>query len=536
MLDQRLQALDRLIAERKLQEAVAWGEQLCRDHADCLPAHLSLSEAYRQQGRFQAAREHAASAYDLNPDDEFARAQYARTLIPFADHQQIMLLLEKQRQHIKPNEWADDMMAVAAASIDEWQLALLFYERLLKKQPRLLNALYMRGVALSVLGRRSEAIAALRQLLDWYPAYGRAWWSLADLDPDAVDEKKVIDLLRDNNLADAEKVYLWQVLGQLQQRKAAYPDAFLSWEHANKIRRLMQPYHRDRWEKLVSVLLDCAQQFATAGAGASAGRGSDAGGNAAESPIFIVGLPRSGSTLVEQMISNSGAVQALGELRDIEVLLQQALGIDPLPLPFDVPSLALLSVTSGNFAERYINRARSRCPNGRFSDKNPYNFLFLDVILRAVKNARIIHVYKHPLDACLGAFKHQFAASATWSYSLHDIEHFYELYHRVMCTWQRLYPGRICHVSYEALMQNLGQESRRLFEFCDLQWSDQVLNLESSSRAVLSASANQVREGVHSRALFAHKNFEMQLQPFRQALLSKGLQPDSIWPFEVQHD
>jgi tetratricopeptide (TPR) repeat protein len=536
MLDQRLQALDRLIAERKLQEAVAWGEQLCRDHADCLPAQLSLSEAYRQQGRFQAAIEHAASAHDLNPDDEFARAQYARTLIPFADHQQIMLLLEQQRQHVKPNEWSDDMMAVAAASIDEWQLALLFYERLLKNQPRLLNALYMRGVALSVLGRRSEAIAAFRLLLDWYPDYGRAWWSLADLDPDTVDEKKVIDLLRDTNLADAEKVYLWQVLGQLQQRKAAYPDAFVSWENSNKIRRLMQPYHGDRWEKLVSSLLDYAQQFATVSADASSGHGSVAGGKASESPIFIVGLPRSGSTLVEQMISNSGAVQALGELRDIEVLLQQALGIDPLPLPFDVPSLELLSATSGSFAERYINRARSRCAGGRFSDKNPYNFLFLDVILRAFKNARIIHVYKHPLDACLGAFKHQFAAAAPWSYSLTDIAQFYELYHRVMCTWQRLYPGRICHVSYEALIQNLGQESRRLFEFCDLQWSDQVLNLKSSSRAVLSASANQVREGVHSRALFAHKNFEMQLQPFRQALLSKGLQPDHIWPFEVQHD
>ena len=464
------------------------------------------------------------------------RGQYARNLVPFADHQQIMLLLEQQRQHVKPNEWADDVMAVAAASIDEWQLALFFYERLLKNQPRLLNALYIRGLALSVLGRRSEAIAALRLLLDGYPENGRAWWSLADLDHDAVDEKKVIDLLRNNSLADTEKMYLWQVLGQLQQRKAAYPDAFVSWGNANKIRILMQPYHRERWEKLVSALLDYAQQFATAGADASAGHSCDAGGNTAESPIFIVGLPRSGSTLVEQMISNSGAVQALGELRDIEVLLQKALGVDPLPLPFDVPSLAMLSATSGSFAQSYINRARSRCPAGRFSDKNPYNFLFIDIILRAFKNARIIHVYKHPLDACLGAFKHQFAASATWSYSLPDIAHFYELYHRVMCTWQRLYPGRICHLSYETLMQNTEQESRRLFAYCDLQWSEQVMNLKSSSRAVLSASANQVREGVHSRAVFAHKNFEVQLQPFSQALLSKGLQPDRIWPFEVQHD
>ena len=102
-----------------------------------------------------------------------------------------------------------------------------------------------------------------------------------------------------------------------------------------------------------------------------------------------------------------------------------------------------------------------------------------------------------------------------------------------MCTWQRLYPGRICHVSYEALLQNPEQESRRVFEYCDLKWNTRVMNLALNKGAVLSASANQVREGVHTRALFAHKNFETQLQPFRQALLSKGLQPDHIWPFEV---
>jgi hypothetical protein len=255
-----------------------------------------------------------------------------------------------------------------------------------------------------------------------------------------------------------------------------------------------------------------------------------------ECPIFIVGLPRSGSTLLEQMISNAGDVQALGELRDIEVLLQQAVGSDPLPLPFDLQLEALEPIVFDDFAASYNSRARSRCPTGRFSDKNPYNFLFLGIILHSFKHVRIVHVYKHPLDACLGAFKHQFAAAAPWSYSLTDITHFYEMYHRVMCTWQRLYPGRICHVSYEALLQNPEQESRRVFEYCDLEWNAQVMNLALNKGAVLSASANQVREGVHTRALFAHKNFEVQLQPFQQALLSKGLQPDRIWPFEVQYD
>jgi hypothetical protein len=340
-------------------------------------------------------------------------------------------------------------------------------------------------------------------------------------------------LLADNRLVDIEKVYLWQVLGQLKQRRSAYADAFMCWENANKIRRTMLPDHQTRWDKLVDTLLDNAEHCSARDSQGTHAKVVHNPEDLTECPIFIVGLPRSGSTLVEQMIINSGSVQALGELRDIEVLLQQALGSDPLPLPFDIQSEALESIVLNEFAANYMDRARSRCPAGRFSDKNPYNFLFLGIILQSFKHVRIVHVYKHPLDACLGVFKHQFAAAAPWSYSLTDITHFYELYHRVMCTWQRLYPGRICHVSYEALLQNPEQESRRVFEYCDLKWNTRVMNLALNKGAVLSASANQVREGVHTRALFAHKNFETQLQPFRQALLSKGLQPDHIWPFEV---
>ena len=533
MLDQRLQTLDRLIAEQKLQEAVVWGEQLCRDYEDCVPAHLSLSEAYRQQGRFRAAKDQAAIAYGLNPDDEFVRGQYARTLVAFADHYQIMLLVKKQVDSPGMSGWSDEMLASAAASIDEWQQALFLYERVLIQQPRQLNALYMRALSLSVLGRRDEAISALKQLITGYPAYGRAWWSLADLDLNAVDEKKLLELLGDSRLADSEKIYLWQVQGQLQQRKADFDNAFMSWGNANRIRRAMQPDRSLRWEQLVDALLDQAERWCVVGAAITPSVDDVNTADQTGSPIFIVGLPRSGSTLVEQMISNSGSVQALGELRDIEVLLQQAVGSDPVPLPFDLRPLALEHAALNGLAANYINRARSRCPEGRFSDKNPFNFLFLGIILQSFKHVRVVHVYKHPLDACLGAFKHQFAAAAQWSYSLTDIAHFYQLYHRVMCAWQRLYPGRICHVSYEALLQNPEKESRRIYEYCDLEWNAQVMNLTLNTGAVLSASANQVREGVHTRALFAHKKFEAQLQPFRQALLSKGLQPDRIWPFEV---
>jgi hypothetical protein len=311
----------------------------------------------------------------------------------------------------------------------------------------------------------------------------------------------------------------------LQQRSGYYNAAFESWENANQIKHKNQANQSGRWDELATALLYQAETFL--GATASA---------ATDSPIFIVGLPRSGSTLVEQLITNSGQVTALGELRDLEVLVQQAIGLDPVPLPFKLDRESSKRLVPADIANAYTQRVHSRCAGGRYSDKNPINFLFIGIILHAFPNARIIHVYKHPMDACLGVFKHQFAAAAPWSYSVSDIAHFYTLYQNLMSAWERLYPRRVCHVAYEDLLQHPDKVTQKIFAYCDLAWSGKVMDLTLKKGPVLSASANQVREGVHTRALFAHKNFEAQLEPFRQALLDSGLQPDDIWQIGVKND
>ncbi|MDP2282910.1 MAG: sulfotransferase, partial [Pseudohongiella sp.] len=499
-MQRRLEMLDQLIANRQLQQAIVLGEQLRKEQPASVHACLSLSEAYRQLGLFTAARACAEIAYQLESGDGFVCAQYARTLVPFADHNAIQALLLKHLQQDHRAIWVDEMMGVAAVSIDEWQLALSCFERVLASQPGHLHARYMRGVALSVLGASDDAILAFKKLIREHPGYGRAWWSLADIDLAVVDEKQLVQLLGNKQLHDSDRVYFWQVLGQLQQRSGNHKAAFESWENANQIKRRNQASQSTCWDELAATLLHQAENCSGATTSVSA-----------ESPIFIVGLPRSGSTLVEQLITNSGQVTALGELRDLEVLVQQAIGLDPVPLPFKLDRESSRGIVHAEIANAYIQRVRSRCADGRYSDKNPVNFLFVGIIQQAFPNARIIHVYKHPMDACLGVFKHQFAAAAPWSYSVSDIAHFYTLYQNVMSAWERLYPGRVCHVSYEDLLQNPDKVTQGVFAYCDLAWSDKVMDLTLRKGPVLSASANQVREGVHTRALFAHRNFEAQL-------------------------
>lgn len=525
MLQRRLGMLDQLIANRQLQQAIVLGEQLRKEQPASVHACLSLSEAYRQLGQFTAARACAEIAYQLKPGDGFVCAQYARTLVPFADHNAIQALLQQHLRQDSRSIWVDEMMGAAAVTIDEWQLALSCFDRVLEVEPGHLHAQYMRGVALSVLGARVDAILAFKKLIREHPGYGRAWWSLADIDLSVVDEKQLVQLLGNKQLHDSDRVYFWQVLGQLQQRSGNHNAAFESWVNANKIKQGNQASQSACWDELAAVLLYQAETFSGSTASVSA-----------DSPIFIVGLPRSGSTLVEQLITNSGQVKALGELRDLEVLVQQAIGIDPVPLPFKLNRKSSERIVPAEIANAYTQRVHSRCADGRYSDKNPVNFLFVGIILQAFPNARIIHVYKHPMDACLGVFKHQFAAAAPWSYSVSDIAHFYALYQNVMSTWERLYPGRVCHVSYENLLQHPDKITQKVYAYCDLAWSERVMDLTLKKGPVLSASANQIREGVHTRALFAYRNFEAQLEPFRQALFDSGLQPDDIWQIGVKND
>lgn len=517
--------LDRLIASRQLQQAIDLGEQLRIELPNSIHVCLSLSEAYRQRGQFNAAKECAAHAYQIESNDGFVCAQYARTLVPFADYKTIKALLLRHESRELKTDWVEEMMGAAAASVDEWQLAITCYDRLLLAQPGHLHARYMRGLALSVLGFREDAVAEFQNLIRRDPGYGRAWWSLADIDLSVIDEKQLLSLLANKQLPESEKIYLWQVSGQLQQRACYYEAAFESWGNANRIRRDALGNQQGRWNNMMNTLLNQAESFSGAAASPSL-----------EKPVFIVGLPRSGSTLVEQLISNSGEIAALGELRDMEVLIQKAMGLEPMPLPFGMDMILAGGIVPEDIAHAYSQRARSRCPDGLFCDKNPANFMFLGIILQAFPNARIIHVYKHPMDACLGAFKHQFAAAAPWSYSLDDIAHFYSVYHKMMSAWERLYPGRICHLSYEKLMQHTDKETQRVFSYCGLTWTNKVMDLTQKVRPVLSASANQVREGVHVRALFAHKNFRIQLEPFRRALIDRGLNPDVIWEIGVNDD
>jgi hypothetical protein len=238
-----------------------------------------------------------------------------------------------------------------------------------------------------------------------------------------------------------------------------------------------------------------------------------------DGPIFIIGLPRSGSTFVEQMLVNSGVVDAPGELWDFEALLSA-----PQPMPGSLTDEQLADLPGRDFSaigEEYLDRVAARLePGRRFVDKNPFNFRFVGMILQALPQARIVHVHKQPLEACLGTFRHLFASVAPWSCTLGEVAGYYRLYNSMMLHWQQQYPDQILTLDYEHIVREPKQAAERLYSHCGLAWKDEYLTVKGDNRAIRSASASQVRQGLNTEALGTASHYDEQLKPLARQLQS----------------
>jgi hypothetical protein len=345
----------------------------------------------------------------------------------------------------------------------------------------------------------------LRALLVESPSMGRAWWTLMDLAPEDVPLPLINSAAHNPAIPEPERLYFWHVLGQLHHRQHHYSEAFDAWTRANVLKKKHISYDHRHWDDFFAALPQSASLSEV--------------GSCTESPIFIIGLPRSGSTLVEQLLVNSTQVVAAGELRDTEVLVQELMGLEPRPLPLMNLADALASLDIESLGHAYARRTVSRNPAGlRICDKNPFNFLWIGLMASAMPNAKFVHVFKNPREACLGNFRHLFASVASWSYDLQDIAHFYRHYQHLMRVWQQRYPQQIRDVSYEDLVNAPESVVSDLYDWLGLSGATAMLDLEHGKREVRSASANQVRRGLHKNSLSQSRHYREQLSAFSKAL------------------
>lgn len=368
------------------------------------------------------------------------------------------------------------------------------------------------GHALRSVGQQADAVAAYRHAIVLEPRFGEAYWSLANLktwrfaDDDIVAMQALLDR---PDLGPDDRAYLHFALGKALEDAADYGPAFAQYQQANAARRTASPHDAAAHSAFVQRSITT---YSTAFFAERAGAG-----NGASDPIFVLGMPRSGSTLVEQILASHSQVEGLSELPDITALAQSVAG-GRGDYPQDLARLPRAAFA--DLGAAYLDRTQPRRATDRphFVDKFPGNFLHVGLIHLILPNARIIDVRRHPLACCVSLFKQGFAAGQGYSCDLGDLGRYYADYVRLMAQVDAVLPGRVYRLSYEALVDAPEREVRGLLDHVGLAFEPACLAFFDNDRAVRTPSSEQVRRPIFRDGLYQWRHFDPWLGPLKSAL------------------
>jgi len=373
------------------------------------------------------------------------------------------------------------------------------------------------GHQLRVAGHLQEAIAAYRKSVELRPGFGEAWFSLANLKTWRFTGEDIAamqtQLLR-ADIADTDRLQFEFALGKALEDAGDYARSFEHYARGNALRRAAVLYDIDSTTRLAQRTEALyTPDFLRARAGS---------GSPASDPIFIVGMPRSGSTLLEQILASHSQVEGTRELPDVPGFALE-LGIlesrdKPATYPQAVERLTHAELLA--LGERYLAQTRPHRLLGKpyFIDKMPSNFLHVGLIHLILPNARIIDARRSPLACCFANFKQHFQSGVWFSYSQEDLGRYYRDYVRVMAHFDTVLPGRVHRIHYERLVADLEGEVRRLLEHCGLPFEEQCLRFHETKRSVQTASSEQVRRPLYGDSVEQWRHYEPWLGPLKESL------------------
>jgi tetratricopeptide (TPR) repeat protein len=375
----------------------------------------------------------------------------------------------------------------------------------------------MYGHALSTAGREDDGVDAYRKSIQLAPQFGEAYWSLANLKTfrfSADEQRAMRTQLSRSDLSEEDRIHFDFALGKALEDDADYAASFGHYASGNRLRRSRLDYDAGEMSAFVreSITLFSAEFLASrVGFGASA-----------PDPVFIVGLPRSGSTLIEQILASHSCVEGTMELPDILAMAGALAGkrkpSDTAKYPRVLADLD--AATCRHLGEGYIRDTRIQRKTGKplFIDKMPNNFLHIGLIHLVLPNARIIDARRHPMACCFSTFKQHFAEGHRYSYSLEDLGRYYREYLRLMEHFDRVMPGKVHRVIHEHLVEDTETEVRRLLAYCGLDFEAACLRFYENTRPVRTPSARQVRRPINREGLEQWRHYEEELRPLEEAL------------------
>jgi tetratricopeptide (TPR) repeat protein len=465
-----------------------------------------LAELAGRIGRWKDAETLLRRAVELAPSWTAARANLAMVLGRTGRPVEAMELLDDILA--EEPDWSGhwNLKAATLGRLGEFEEAIELYEGVLERNPKLARVWLSYGHMLKTIGRQADGIAAYRQAIAIEPTLGDAWWSLANLKTVKFDDSDIAAMLEalQTDINDDDRVHLDFAVGKAMHDAGKADEAFAHYSKANALRLVSRP---NRPGEISAIVDRCIEKF-SAEVFANKSSACDA-----PDPIFIVGMPRAGSTLIEQILSSHSLVEGTSELPDIPALARQA-------GPYPKGILEASDDERRALGEEYLKRTRvqRRSDKPFFIDKLPNNWLFVPFIHLVLPNAKIIDARRHPLGCCLSNFRQHFAHGQAFTYDLEHLGRYYADYVRLMAHVDALLPGRVHRVIYERMVDDTEDEVRRMLEYCGLEFEPACLEFYKTDRAVRTASSEQVRRPIYRDATEEWRPYEAHLGPLQEEL------------------
>lgn len=514
--DPRLLEAASALCDNRIAAAEALLREHLRQHPTDVAAIRMLAEVAARLGRYGDSENLLARCLELAPGFTAARYNYALVL-----HRQGKVEALDQIERVLAvdphNPGYRNLQAAILIRIGEFDRAIAIYETVLAEYPNQPKAWMSLGHALKSAGRQTDCVAAYRRSIGLAPGFGEAYWSLANLKTFGFSPAE-LDAMRSQldraGLTNDDRLHLHFAIGKALEDAGEYAGSFEHYVTGNRLRRATTGYDPD---EMTNHKQRCKELFSREFFSQRRSWGS-----AAPDPIFIVGLPRSGSTLLEQVLSSHSAVEGTMELPDV-ISIARALGgrkirAESSRYPEVLATLGAAECRA--LGEQYLERTRIQRKTGAplFIDKMPNNFAHVGLIHLMLPAAKIIDARRHPLGCCFSAFKQHFARGQNFSYDLQELGRYYRDYVELMAHFDAVLPGRVHRVVYETFVEDTETELRRLLAYCGLPFEAGCLRFYENERAVRTASSEQVRQPIYRDAMDHWRHFEPWLDPLKRAL------------------
>jgi tetratricopeptide (TPR) repeat protein len=504
-----------LLAEGNLYAA----EGILRRFLASNPQHIEAMRLLAQIGLQLEVLDDAEflleSVLAFAPDYHLARYDYAQVLSRRYKHAAALVEARKLLGVDPANRAFRTLYATVCVGLGQHQEALRTYRELLQEAPEPELHLSI-AHALKTLGRQSKAIEAYRDAALARPGFGDAYWSLANLKTYRFTEAEIERMRAQEGAASAplvDRYHLCFALGKALEDRGDFAASFRYYERGNALKKSDSHHDPDVLEgALARQRALCTPEFFAARRGYGSPRAD---------PIFIVGLPRAGSTLIEHILASHSQVEGTMELADIPRMVHQLQGREHSERAPRYPAV-LAELSAGEalrLGEKYLADTQVyRSGKPFFIDKMPNNFRHLGLIHLILPNARVIDARREPMACCFSNFKQLFASGQEFTYSLEDIGRYYRAYLELMAHWEQVLPGNILRVQHETVVDDLESSVRRILEFLGLPFEPGCLEFYKTERSVRTASSEQVRQPIFREGVDQWRNFEPWLGPLKTAL------------------